>query len=54
MEQLPKHPRILRRPLRPHIPQIITQRISHKLIMLILVRIILDRRRLRVRVITRV
>ena len=54
MEQLSKHSRILRRPLGPHIPQLISQRIRHKLIMFILLRIVLRRRRLGIRVISRI
>lgn len=54
MEQLPKHSRILRRSLGPHVPQVITQRISHKFIMLIFLRIVLRWRWLGVRVVTRV
>lgn len=54
MKQLPKHPRILRRPLGPHIPQVISERIRNKLIMLVLLRIILRWRRLRVGVISRI
>ena len=54
MKQLPKYLRILRRAFRPHPPQLVAQRISHKLIGLVLMRVVLRRRRLRVRVFARV